>query len=212
MNKNKRFLISISTILFIFITNVVTAQKEVIIGTQTWTASNLNVSKFKNGDIITEAKSLEEWRFCNEKKTPAWCYYENDSTNAGKYGKLYNYYAVIDARGIAPIGWRVPNDKEWDILVNFLGGSWNLSGNKLKTQTGWKVNNGNNSTGFGAPPGGRRGLDGVFIYMGIFAFYWSTTTDNNGSAGYRNLVDFSDRVFSDYTGKGNGFSVRCIKN
>ena len=188
------------------------AQDEVKIGTQIWSTKNLNVSRFRNGDIIVEAKTKEEWGKANNSITPAWCYYENDSTKGKIYGKLYNFYAIIDARGLAPNGWRIPNDKEWDILVNFLGGAWTLTGNKLKTITNWKVNNGNNSSGFSALPGGKRGLDGNCIYMGIFAFFWSTSLNNNGYASYRNIVDFSDRINTEYAGKGNGFSVRCVKN
>jgi uncharacterized protein (TIGR02145 family) len=54
--------------------------------------------------------------------TGAWCYYENDAKNGVKYGKLYNWYAVNDARGLAPAGWHVPTDYEWEVLSTFLGG------------------------------------------------------------------------------------------
>ena len=79
--------------------------KEVKIGDQIWMVENLNVDKFRNGDIIPEAKTNEEWKKANENKQPAWCYYGNDLTYGEKYGKLYNWYAVTDQRGLAPEGY-----------------------------------------------------------------------------------------------------------
>ena len=78
--------------------------KTVKIGGQEWMAENLNVSKFRNGDIIPHAKSNAEWKAAGEKKQPAWCYYENDPSNGVKYGKLYNWYAVRDPRGVGTTG------------------------------------------------------------------------------------------------------------
>jgi len=78
------------------------------IGTQTWMAKNLNVSIFANGDPIPEVKTNEEWKKAAEEKKPAWCYYENDPANGAIYGKLYNWYAVSDPRGLAPKGWHIP--------------------------------------------------------------------------------------------------------
>lgn len=93
----------------------------VVIGSQTWMSENLNTNKFRNGNTIPEAKSAEEWKKACENYQPAWCYYNNDPTNEFKYGKLYNFWAVIDARGIAPNGWRVPKDSDFKILLNHLG-------------------------------------------------------------------------------------------
>ena len=110
--------------------------KSVKIGTQTWTTENLNVSTFRNGYPIMEAKTNEEWNQANENKQPAWCYYENDPKNGAKYGKLYNWYAVNDPRGLAPAGWHVPSDAEWTILSDFLGGGM-TAGKKMKSLSGW---------------------------------------------------------------------------
>jgi uncharacterized protein (TIGR02145 family) len=83
---------------------------EIIIGKQIWMTENLNLDKFQNGDSIPEARTIEEWMNACENKQPAWCYYNNDSTNGEKYGKLYNLFAVIDSRGLAPEGWHIPLD------------------------------------------------------------------------------------------------------
>ena len=72
-------------------------------------SKNLNVSRFRNGEIIFEAKTIEEWEKAGENKTPAWCYYNNNPTNGAKYGKLYNWYAVNDIRALAPKGWHIPS-------------------------------------------------------------------------------------------------------
>ena len=67
----------------------------VVIGTQEWTVKNLDVSRYRNGDIIPEVKDHKKWV---ELKTGAWCYYNNDPENGKIYGKLYNWYAVNDPR------------------------------------------------------------------------------------------------------------------
>ena len=105
----------------------------IIIGTQEWMASNLDVATFRNGDLIFEAKSDEEWEKARENKEPAWCYYENDPANGSKYGKLYNWYAVIDSRGLAPVGYKIPSDAELTKLTDFLGGN-GVAGTKIKSK------------------------------------------------------------------------------
>jgi hypothetical protein len=97
-------------------------------------AENLNVSTFRNGDPIPEAKTDEEWKKAGKEGKPAWCYYENDPKNGAKYGKLYNWYAVNDPRGLAPAGWHVPSDAEWTTLGDQLGDE---ASNKMKSTSGW---------------------------------------------------------------------------
>ena len=94
----------------------------VTIGTQVWMTKNLDLATFRNGDPIPEAKTDEEWEKAGENKQPAWCYYDNDPANGAKYGKLYNWYAVIDSRGLAPVGYHIPSDADWTKLNDFLGG------------------------------------------------------------------------------------------
>ena len=109
--------------------------KTVTIGAQVWMAANLNVSTFRNGDLIPQATSDAEWKAADENKQPAWCYYDNDAKNGAKYGKLYNWYAVNDPRGLAPAGYHVPTDAEWTTLDNFLGDD---AGKKMKSTSGWE--------------------------------------------------------------------------
>ena len=83
------------------------------IGTQVWKIKNLNVSNYRNGDLIPQVKNPAKWATLT---TGAWCWYNNDSANGAVYGKLYNWYAVTDPRGLAPEGWHVPSDADWDTL------------------------------------------------------------------------------------------------
>ena len=110
--------------------------QEITIGTQTWAGTNLNVSIFRNGDSIPEAKTVAEWTQAGNSKKPVWCYYENDPINAKKYGKLYNWYAVSDLRGLAPYGWHVPNDNDWTILIATIGDE-EEAGSKMKSIAEW---------------------------------------------------------------------------
>ena len=110
--------------------------KTVTIGTQVWMTKNLDVSTFRNGDPIPAVKTDEEWKRAGEEGKPAWCYYNNDPKNGTKYGKLYNWYAVNDARGLAPSGYHVPTAEEWTILTDYLGGD-DVAGGKMKSTSGW---------------------------------------------------------------------------
>jgi uncharacterized protein (TIGR02145 family) len=204
--------------------------KTVVIDNQTWMAENLNVSTFKNGEPIPESKTDEEWERAGKRGEPAWCYYDNDPENGAKYGKLYNWHAVKDPRGLAPEGWHVPSDKEWKILSAFYGGekeplkkSWRIlsdflggvkgAGNKLKTTFGWKNNgNGSNESGFSALPGGIRDSDGIFYNLGNYGGWWSANENNSSFAWLRYLSYDNIDVYRDDYGKANGFSVRCLRN
>ena len=108
--------------------------QDVKIGAQTWTIKNLDVSKFRNGEAITLAKTNAEWELACQIGQPAWCYYENKGENGTTYGKLYNWFAVYDLRGLAPSGYHVPTDAEWTILTDNLGDE---AGTKMKSASGW---------------------------------------------------------------------------
>lgn len=184
----------------------------VSIGTQVWTVKNLDVSTFRNGDLIPEAKTDAEWKKAGENNQPAWCYYNNDPTNGAKYGKLYNWYAVNDRRGLAPAGYHIPSEAEWDKLAEYLGGGWDADW-KMKGKSGWfKDRNGSNSSGFSGLPGGSRTSDGAFYDFGKGAKWWSITELEKGKAsGY--TISYLDVVviFREYK-KTEGFSVRCLKD
>jgi uncharacterized protein (TIGR02145 family) len=108
--------------------------QDVKIGTQVWMSKNLDVSTFRNGEPIPQVQDQEAWRGL---KTGAWCYYANDRSSYGmKYGKLYNWYAVNDPRGLAPKGYHIPSDEEWTVLTDFLGGD-GVAADKMKRKTGW---------------------------------------------------------------------------
>ena len=193
---------------------------KVNIGKQVWMSENLNVDKFRNGDPIPEAKTALEWEKAEKEGKPAWCYYDNDPKNGLKYGKLYNWHAVNDSRGLAPSGWHVPSDADWSELINFLdpkaeGGNKipNTAGRKMKSNTGWNTtNNASNQSGFSGLPGGNRScLDGAFYTVGIFGSWWSSTEYNKHFAGLINLENLDD-VLKMECYKGEGYSVRCLRN
>jgi uncharacterized protein (TIGR02145 family) len=187
----------------------------VTIGTQTWMTKNLDVSTFRNGDPIPEAKTNIEWKKAGENKQPAWCYYDNDPSKDIKYGKLYNFYAVKDSRGLAPEGFHIPSDSEWTILENYLGGN-SIAGKKMKNSIGWTQNgNGSNESSFNGRPGGSREHDGVFTGFGENAHWWSSTEkDPNNTlhplpwSSY--LIYGYDTFFRRGIHKEHGLSVRCL--
>lgn len=189
-------------------------EKTVKIGQQIWMVENLNVTVFKNGDPIHEAQTYAMWEEFTAQHKPAWCYYEMDSTNSGTIGKLYNWYAVNDYRGIAPDGWHVPSDDEWQTLIDYLGGD-NLAGGKLKESdtSSWKSPNSGatNESRFSALPGGYRYHDG-FYYKGYTAFFFSSTEHSTCTAWTRLLNFNNSEVYRYFGNKWDGYSVRCIKD
>ncbi len=180
----------------------------VIIGTQEWTVRNLDVSRYRNGDIIPEVKDPKEWSTLT---TGAWCYYDNKLENGKIYGKLYNWYAVNDPRGLAPEGFHIPSYREWNILKNFLGKK--NAGSKIKENsfTHWEPSkeNATNITGFTALPGGNRNEKSTNI--GLIGNWWSTTENVTG-AYYCYLYYFDSKVNIDFFKKTEGYSVRCIRD
>lgn len=186
--------------------------RTVKVGKQEWLGKNLNLDHFANGDPIPEAKTEDEWKLAGENKQPAWCYYDNERANGRNYGKLYNWYAVNDPRGLAPKGWHVPSDDEWTAIINHLGGEA-MAGTSLKNTYGWENNgNGNNNSGFAGLPGAFRGHNGGFSNIGEDCYWWSSSESSAGKAWNRflNYDDGGVNRFYDY--KGCGFSVRCVRD
>ena len=197
---------------------------EVIIGKQLWMGKNLNVDKFRNGEIIPEAKTKEEWEKAGENEQPAWCYYNNDNTNGEKYGKLYNWFAVNDPRGLAPKGWKIPSYEDWKKLIDYLGGT-DIAGFKMKSVNGWSENgNGSNESGFsGLPSGSRMEMDD-FKFDGKSGNWWSSTQGGTFTDGLEGALSYSAIgltldpeeyvIFGDWSGyyKVNGLSVRCVRD
>ncbi len=198
---------------------------EVKIGNQVWMDKNLNVDHFRNGDPIPQAKTKEEWAYAIENKEPAWCYYDNNSSNGSKFGKLYNWYAVIDKRGLAPEGWHVSTDEDWRILNKYLGGYEGKAAHKLKSKTDWKDDDFSsgigastrNSTGFSGLPGGACSLDFDFEHLNEIGRFWTCTEQNvDGIILPETPITYSLHNSSPGGVEGavigwNGLSVRCVK-
>ena len=184
---------------------------EIKIGNQIWMTDNLNVEKFSNGDPIPQAETDEEWEYAGLNNQPAWCYYDNTGANDLLYGKLYNWHAVNDPRGLAPIGYHIPTEEEWKMLGTILGVD---AGTKMKTTSSWADDgNGTNSSGFSGLPGGSRGSAGGFNSVGEIGSWWSSTENNTYEAWMCNLTYYSSRWgVMGGDGKENGFSVRCVKD
>ena len=187
--------------------------KTIGIGSQIWMAENLKATILNNGSIIPQVKSDSIWDFNPQ---IAFCWYNNDSIlNARIYGPLYNYYTVRTGL-LCPTGWHIPQNSDWTILVNFLGGS-EKAGGKLKDYFTSFWNDPNNcyanNIGFLALPGGRRShFLGKFGNLGDQGFWWTGTSKNE-------FVPYSITMYNSNTqinilesSKGDGFSVRCIKD
>ena len=185
--------------------------QDITIGSQVWKSKNLDVSTFRNGEAIPEANNAKQWAEASKNKTAAFCYYEYDSENGKVYGKLYNWHAVNDSRGLAPNGYHIPSDAEWTILTDMLGGK-GVAGQKMKSTTGWYKNgNGNNRSGFNGLPGGFC-KNGDFDGRTENGNWWSSSEGNTDSAWFRYLSSYNSEVYRSSNSEGYGFSVRCLRD
>ncbi len=199
--------------------------KTVKIGDQTWMAENLTVARYRNGDPVPGVADLDEWVTL---ETGAWCESDNDPEKGKMYGKLYNWYAVNDPRGLAPEGWRVPTEEDWQKLEQHLGmipedveevefrGSEQNVGGKLK-ETGtehWSEPNtgATGETGFAARAGGYRDNDGPFNFFGKYAAFWTATEADHGRVWFRGMATNEKGVYRFSFNRKCGFSVRCVKD
>lgn len=181
------------------------------IADQIWMAKNLNTATFRNGDPVPRAQTDEEWRAAAENGEPAWCYYQNNPENGEQYGKLYNWYAVNDPRGLAPEGWRIPTDEDWSQLVQYYGGS-KYAGRRIVNPKAWEKDGYNpHAKGFKALPGGLRYARGNFGGVGNEGYWWSSTENDNQSSWFRRLDTYYGELNRFSNEKSFGFSVRCIK-
>ena len=182
---------------------------------QDWMVRNLDVSTYRNGDPIPQSIDPTTW---GDLTTGAWCYYENISANGTTYGKLYNWYAVNDSRGLAPAGWHIPSHAEWTTLENCLDAispTGNVGG-KMKEigTTHWTDPNtgATNISGFTALPGGYRFIDGRFLYMSSVGFWWSSTASDTNNAWFRYLEYLYGNLWTGNNVKQFGLSVRCLRD
>jgi uncharacterized protein (TIGR02145 family) len=182
---------------------------------QIWMNENLNVAVYADGTAIPEVTDPTAWANLT---TGAWCWYNNDATNGAIYGKLYNWNAVADSRGLCPTGFHVPTDEEWTTLSNNLGGTA-VAGGKMKSTgiTRWDSPNtdATNSSGFSGLPGGVRFINanGTFFGdIGFQGFWWSSSESETIYGWNRLLVAITGDLFRNRLTKNSGSSVRCIKN
>jgi uncharacterized protein (TIGR02145 family) len=193
----------------------------IVVCNQVWTVKNLDVTTYRNGDAIPQVTNPAAWASLT---TGAWCYYFNDPANGASYGKLYNWYAVNDPRGLAPAGWHIPTLAEWETLVDCLGGMY-VAGGKLKETdtTHWLDPNtaATNETGFTALPGNMRSGTGEFRptiatpFLGISGNWWTISEYIFNSivyASHKYIVNYEGSVQNGIEDKACRFSVRCVKD
>ncbi len=188
---------------------------EVTISGKTWMLNNLDVTKYRNGDVIPEIKSLEAWKAAT---TGAWCYYNFQSDiNTKIWGKLYNKYAIEDPRGLAPTGWHIPTKVEWMETITAVGPG---GAPKLKVASSWRytssINKGTNTSGFSAYPAGGI-IRGQFdpIKSNEESYFWTKPVagDDLKYYIYLNAESNDVGVYPDVLEGGlHGFSVRCRKD
>jgi len=188
----------------------------IAIGSQIWMKQNLKVSKYRNGDPLLTGLLNGDWQLST---SGAWCYYNNDPKLGKIYGKLYNWYAVADSRGLCPTGWHVPDDQEWYYLENVLGGKY-AAGGPLK-DTGvvsfgglWNLPNtgATNISGFSGLPGGRREGNGNYSSIGNNGYWWTSSFTSTLSARVY-ILNFDNQYLNGLSTNNNiGYSVRCLKD
>lgn len=178
----------------------------VVIGDQKWMTENLDVSRFRNGDEIPEAGTPEEWVSFSKEGKPAWIIHKNTGENNKNYGKLYNWHAVNDPRGLAPAGWHIPSDEEWKKFTDYLGGEIRAAF-RIRT-TGLNLTD---EIGFGGLPGGCCNVAGTLNSLGSHGFWWTSTEVTGATAWMRQLNYSQCSINSLIQDKNAGLSVRCIK-
>jgi len=184
-------------ILLILLLSFTIKAQDVTIGTQIWTSKNLDVTKYRNGDAIPQVQDNTAWENLT---TGAWCYYENKTANGTTYGKLYNWYAVNDPRGLAPKGYHIPTGIEWSIPITLPEDFTKITG----------------------LPGGRRAGNGDFNFIGSNGYWWDSSAYNTDNFPFHTMEPYDDDLYEleKYSDlyemekylKHFGFSVRCLKD
>lgn len=196
----------------------------VLIGEQCWFAENLRSENYRNGDAIPVNITNYEWAPTTSGATAVYgqtaCAHSSPDINAcdpaeslNEYGRLYNWYAVEDARGLCPSGWHVPTDEEWTEMTDFLGEPCVEAGVQMKTTYGWANGlNGTNSSGFSGLPGGYlSSSDSDSNGAGLVGRFWSSSSDGP-NAWLRQITHFFDTVTRMSDDLQGGFSVRCVRD
>jgi uncharacterized protein (TIGR02145 family) len=186
---------------------------------QIWTSINLDVETYRNGNKIPQVQDKNAW---SKLTSGAWCYYENKTANGKKYGKLYNWYAINDPRGLAPKGYHIPTQSEWTLILQGIGEGYkdfDIAGTKMKSTTGWDNDgNGTNTNGFNGLPGGYRTADGNFLSIGECGMWWTSSVQTTEGFLRRatSWVVHLQAAFGFLHGDAlylrTGCSVRCVKD
>ncbi|MDP4208352.1 MAG: fibrobacter succinogenes major paralogous domain-containing protein [Bacteroidota bacterium] len=184
----------------------------VTIGTQVWMAENLRTTHYRDGSPIAKVIDNISW---GTLKTGAYCNYKNDTTVSAIYGRLYNFYAVVDTRNLCPTGWHIPTTDEWKTLFTFLGGD-TIAGKKLKEPETihWKAPNlgATNESGFSALPGGFRDHAGSFNDLQYYGYWWTSSQFDSTYGWYQYLGYSYYYLGTNINGKEMAYSVRCVKD
>ncbi len=192
--------------------------KSIAIGSQVWMQENLKTRHYRNGDSIPYGLSNNTWEFwyqgaCSE--------YNNDPAYGKVYGLVYNGYATADPRELCPAGWHLPDEKEWLVLINYLGGV-GKAGGKMKSRGSRDKGDGlwlppnvaaTNNSGFSALPAGHRNPDGTYHQDGKTAYWWA----RSDTPGLDSDTCIDLTYYAEYSNLGkekleNGFSIRCLKD
>ncbi len=186
--------------------------RTVTIGDQVWMAENLKTTKLRDGTAIANVTSDEAWKTAS---TPAYCLYDNESSNKKTYGALYNWFCV-QTNKICPAGWHIPTQAEYDILGKFLGGRPEAGGQLKESGTAnWFPPNtgGTNSSGFTGLPAGFRMAHGPFASIGRLTHFW-TSTQYRGYDSYSVKLEYNMKELgvTSNTANVHGMSIRCIKD
>lgn len=188
----------------------------VIIGEQVWMVENLKTRRYRNGDHITNITSVSQWSTLT---AGAYCYYDNDLNNTHVYGNLYNWYAVNDSRNIAPVGWHVATDADWNTLITYWIQVTNYTfiGSILREESGdfwlgWnnQCEASTNESNFTALPGGKLDING-FDDMNQQGYWWSST-EYYPAYPYFWSINCDDYVVRGNDQKTTGLTVRCVKD
>lgn len=218
---SKLFPLLLFSVLFIILSafnrNIQDDEDVVKIGKHYWTTSNCSIEEFANGEAIPQAKNYEEWENAYENKLPAWCYYFYDSDNKS-FGKLYNFHAVTDNRGLAPKGYRIPNREDWEDMIKILGGAKKAS-EQIKSKRGWKFEkNGTNSSGLNCEPFGFYQIVSAdnmpvdnFNGLTHTTGFWSIHMKSNQAFGHLVEVHALEKINFNSDSRGAGAYVRFIK-
>ncbi|MBP6512532.1 MAG: fibrobacter succinogenes major paralogous domain-containing protein [Bacteroidia bacterium] len=193
------------------------------IGSQCWTKQNLKTSRFNNGDVIAAGLDSNAWE---NTSLPAYKMYNDSAKYDSLFGKLYNYYTIVDNRGLCPTGWRPATINDWSELIQFLdpSSSPDTSCQQCKISSLLGLTNlsdvgnytivancpGNDSIKFKAMAGGGVSHNGIFGSMGSASCFWAAH-GNLPDSSRAMLEIFCNSIFKATSIKNVGLSVRCVK-